>query len=282
MSRKEDSFKLKKIIIKTKRKIFSEIAGNNISHFEGEGFDFVELREYHFGDDVRKIDWKVTAKKQKPYIKIFKEEKELNVVIVSLMGGSVYFGSKVLKQDVMAEIFALLSFSSVKNSDNFSSIIFTDKEESFLKPTKKVFGVYKGVEEILNFQPIGKRVDFSHLVSYLRKKIKRRSLIFLVGDFVGDVDISHLTKKDEVFALIVRDKLEENPPEFGFLHLMDPESKKFLQMDLDKKTVESYKKMIRKNDEKLYKHFIKNRVRFAKIYTDDDPFVKISKLFAGV
>ncbi len=274
--------KLKKIAIKTKRKIFSEIAGNNISHFEGEGFDFVELREYHFGDDVRKIDWKVTARKQKPYIKIFKEEKELNVVIVSLLGGSVYFGSKVLKQDVIAEIFALLAFSSVKNSDNFSSLIFTDKEESFLKPTKKIYGVYKAMEDILDFNPLGKKVDFEALVSYLRKRVKRKSIIFLVGDFVGDVDISLLSKKHEVVAFIVRDRLEENPPDLGFLHLMDPESKKFLQMDLNKKAVEEYKKMIIKNDAVLYKHFIKNRVRFTKVYTDDDPFVKMSKLFAGV
>ncbi|NPA73199.1 MAG: DUF58 domain-containing protein [Epsilonproteobacteria bacterium] len=258
------------------------MAGNNISHFEGEGFDFVELREYHFGDDVRKIDWKVTAKKQKPYIKIFKEEKELNVVIVSLLGGSVYFGSKVFKQDVIAEIFALLSFSSVKNSDNFSSLIFTDKEEKFLKPTKKIFGVYKGAQDILEFNPIGKKVDYKALVSYLSKRIKRKSIIFLVGDFVGDVDVSLLSKKHEVIAFVVRDKLEENPPDFGFINLMDPESKKFLQMDLSKKVVEDYKKSIIKNDAKLYKHFIKNRVRFTKIYTDDDPFVKISKLFAGV
>ncbi len=274
--------KLKKIVIKTKRKIFSEISGNNISHFEGEGFDFVELREYHFGDDVRKIDWKVTAKKQKPYIKIFKEEKELNVVIVSLLSGSVYFGSKVFKQDVMAEIFALLSFSCVKNSDNFSSLIFTDKEESFLKPTKKIFGVYGGIEKILNFKPLGKSIDYKALVSYIRKRVKRKSIIFLIGDFVGDVDISLLSKKYEVISFIVRDKLEENPPAFGFLNLIDPENKKFLQMDLDKKNVDKYKKLIIENDDKLYKHFIKNRVRFTKIYSNDDPFIKISKLFAGV
>jgi len=282
MNEKIDKFKLKKILIKTKRKIFSEIAGNNISHFEGEGFDFVELREYHFGDDVRKIDWKVTAKKQKPYIKIFKEEKELNIVIVSLLGGSVYFGSKALKQDVIAELFALLAFSSVKNSDKFSSVIFTDKEERFTKPTKKIFGVYKGVEEVLKFNPLGKKVDFEKLVSYLRKRIKRRSLIFLLGDFIGDMDLSLLAKKHEVFAFIVRDKLEENPPEFGFMHIMDPETGKIVQMDMDKSAIKSYKKMIVKNDAKLHKHFIKNRIRFTKVYTDDDPFVKMSKLFSGV
>ncbi len=274
--------KLKKIIIKTKRKVFSEIAGNNISHFEGEGYDFVELREYHFGDDVRKIDWKVTAKKQKPYIKIFKEEKELNIVIVSLLGGSMYFGSKVLKQDIVAEIFATLSFSCVKNSDNFSSFIFTNKEDKFAKPTKKIFGVYRGVENILDFNPLGKKVDFDALGSYLAKRIKRKSIIFLIGDFVGDIDITFLAKKHEVISFIVRDKLEENPPEFGFLHLMDPENKNFLQMDLDRRTIDQYKKFIIENDNKLYKHFVKNKVRFTKIYTDDDPFTKILKLFTGV
>ncbi len=274
--------KLKKIVIKTKRKIFSEISGNNISNFEGEGFDFVELREYHFGDDVRKIDWKVTAKQQKPYIKIFKEEKELNIVIISLLGGSVYFGSKVLKQDVIAEVFALLSFSSVKNSDNFSSLIFTQKEESFQKPTKKIFGVYSGVEKILEFNPIGKSIDYKALVSYIRKRVKRKSIIFLVGDFVGDIDLSLLSKKHEVVSFIIRDRLEEDPPAFGFLNLIDPENKNISQMDLNNSSIKKYKKLITENDYKLYRHFLKNRIRFTKIYCDDDPFVKISKLFAGV
>jgi len=273
-----DDIRFKKIIIKAKRKIFSEIAGNNLSHFEGEGFDFVELREYHFGDDVRKIDWKVTAKKQKPYIKIFREEKELNVVIVSLLGGSVYFGSKRFKQDVIAELFALLSFSAVKNQDNFSSIIFADKAELYTKPTKKMYGAYKGVEEILKFDPLGKEMDYKELVSYLRNRIKRRSIVFLIGDFIGDVDISLLSKKHEVISLVVRDRLEENPPKIGYVNLLDPESKKFVQMDLDEGSLKKYKKIITQNDDKLFKHFIKNRVRFTKIYTDEEPFVKLSKL----
>jgi len=273
-----DDIRFKKIIIKAKRKIFSEMAGNNLSHFEGEGFDFVELREYHFGDDVRKIDWKVTAKKQKPYIKIFREEKELNVVIVSLLGGSVYFGSKRFKQDVIAELFALLSFSAVKNQDNFSSIIFTDKIEHYSKPTKKMYGVYKGVEEILEFNPLGKEIDYKSLVAYLRNRLKRRSIVFLLGDFIGDVNLSLLSKKHEVISLVVRDKLEENPPKIGYVNLLDPSSKRFVQMDLDERSLKKYKKMIVQNDEKLFKHFIKNRIRFTKIYTNEEPFVKLSKL----
>ena len=273
-----DDIKFRKIIIKAKRKIFSEMAGNNLSHFEGEGFDFVELREYHFGDDVRKIDWKVTAKKQKPYIKIFREEKELNVVIVSLLGGSVYFGSKRFKQDVMAELFALLSFSAIKNQDNFSSVIFTNRAELYTKPTKKMYGAYKGVEEILGFDPLGKEINYKELVLYLRNRIKRRSIIFLLGDFIGDIDISLLAKKHEVVSLVVRDKLEENPPAIGYANLLDPSSKKFVQMDLDEGSLKKYKKMIKENDAKLFKHFIKNRVRFTKIYTDEEPFVKLSKL----
>lgn len=279
---KSEDIKFRKIIIKTKRKIFSEMAGNNLSNFEGEGFDFVELREYHFGDDIRKIDWKVTAKKQKPYIKIFHEEKELNIVIVSLLGGSVYFGSHAFKQDIIAEIFALLAFSSVKNQDNFSSFVFTDKLESMIKPTKKIFGVYKGVENILEFNPLGKKVDMKNLVDFLRKRVKRKSIIFLIGDFIGDIDISKLTKKHEVVALIVRDKLEENPPAMGFVNLLDPDRREFLQMDLDSNSIERYKRFIKTNDAKLHKHFIKNRVKFTKIYTDDDPFVKISKLFGEI
>ena len=133
--------KLKKILIKTKRQIFSEIAGNNPSIFEGEGFDFMELREYTYGDDVRKIDWNVTARMQKPFIKLFKEERELNIVIISLLGGSVHFGQKRFKQELIAETAALLAFSAVKNGDVFSSYIYTDKVEAFTKPTKNIHAV---------------------------------------------------------------------------------------------------------------------------------------------
>ncbi len=273
--------KFKKILIKTKRQVFSEIIGNNPSIFQGEGLEFVELREYQYGDDVKKIDWYVSAKMQKPYVKIYREERELNIVIVPILSGGVLFGSKKLKLDTIAEITAILAFSAIKNTDLFTLLIFTDSKKDFIKPTKRYFAVQKAVEKVLNFNPLGERFDSKKLVSYLFERIKRRSIIFLVGDFLQPVDLRILSKKHEVISLIVRDALEEEPPDLGFISLIDPVNLIQGNTDLNKSVIKKRKREIYANDHELYSHFRKNRIRFTKIYTHEEPFVKLSKLFIG-
>ena len=273
--------KLKKILIKTKRQIFSEIAGNNPSIFEGEGFDFMELREYVHGDDVRKIDWNVTARMQKPFIKVFREERELNIVIISLLGGSVHFGQKRFKQELIAETAALLAFSAVKNGDVFSSFIFTDKVESYIRPTKNIHAVTKCVTDIYEFDALGKKLDLTQLSKQMYEQIKRKSIIFVLGDFFGDFDFKLLARKHEVISVMTRDKLEEHPPELGSINLIDPSSLESSLMQIDANSVQRYIKALHDKDSELFKHFRKNRIAFTKIYTDEEPFVKLSKLFLG-
>jgi uncharacterized protein (DUF58 family) len=272
---------LKKILIKTRRQIFSEIVGNNPSIFKGEGYDFTELREYEAGDDVRKIDWLISAKLQTPYIRIYKEERELNISIVALMGGSSYFGQKVLKQELMANIVSLLAFSAVKNQDNFSFFIYGEglKKER-IKATKNIGAVGKALELLLKSDPLGERVDYQNLQRVLLSSIKRRSILFLIGDFVGfEGDLKLLSKKFEVIAIIVRDRLEEDPPPLGNITLIDPSTFKEVSIDLNQKTISNYKEAIHRIDLKLYKSFRESGVAFVKIYSDEDPFVKLSKLF---
>lgn len=271
--------KIQKILIKTKRQIFSEIPANNPSIFEGEGFDFVELREYEYGDDVRKIDWNVTAKMQKPYIRIFHEERELNIVIVALLSGSLHFGSKRFKQELLAEIVALLGFSAVKNSDRFSLFTYDKSLIPIIRPTKRITAVSRGVEQIYQTKTIGKRVDANGLSRELMKKIKRRSMIFLVGDFFEEYDLRLLSKKHEVIAIILRDKLEEHPPLLGSINLFDPSSLGSRYMDLNSSTKKEYEKQLQKRDHTLYMELRRSRVAFTKIYTDENPYIKLKKLF---
>ncbi|ADN08729.1 DUF58 domain-containing protein [Sulfurimonas autotrophica] len=273
--------KLQKILVRARRQVFSEMVGNNPSIFQGEGYDFIELREYMPGDDIRHIDWNITAKLQKPYIKIFREERELNVVIASMLNGSVYFGSKRFKQDVIAEITAMLSFSTIKNGDLLSSYIFSDKMESFLKPSKKLFSVHKSTDEILNFDPLNKKADYKVLADTLFKRLKRKSLIVIVGDFFEIPDFKVLAKKHEVVAVIVRDRLEETPPEMGFTSLVDPESGAVLEGDFNAQTVKEYAKKVLVHDRKLYATFRKHQIRFTKIYTDGKIGVSLRRLFEG-
>ena len=273
--------KLQKILVRARRQVFSEMVGNNPSIFQGEGYDFIELREYMPGDDIRHIDWNITAKLQKPYIKIFREERELNVVIASMLNGSVYFGSKRFKQDVIAEVTAMLSFSTIKNGDLLSSYIFSDKLESHLKPSKKLFQVHKSTDEIVNFDPLNKKADYKVLADTLFKRLKRKSLIIIVGDFFEIPDFKVLAKKHEVVAVIVRDRLEERPPEMGFSSLVDPESGAVLEGDFNAQTVKGYTKKVLVHDRKLYATFRKHQIRFAKIYTDEKIGVSLRRLFEG-
>ena len=267
----------KKIILKTKKQVYGDMLGNNASLFQGEGFEFSELREYVYGDDVRKIDWKTTAKLGKPFIKVYKEERELNVVVVSMLGGSVYFGTVKQKSDTIAEVAATLGFSAVKNSDLFSHMIFADKLYGLSKPSKKLFSVHNAVEDIVNFEPLGKEGNFKALVETLNNRLKKRALLFIVSDFVGDIDLKLLSKKHDIFSVIVRDRFEENPSELGYLTLIDMESKNSFEGSIDSATLKSYKKALHDNDEKLYKQFKKQGIRFTKVYTHEEPALKLMK-----
>jgi len=268
---------VKKIVLKTKKQVYGDMLGNNASLFQGEGFEFAELREYVYGDDIRKIDWKTTAKLGKPFVKVYKEERELNVVVVSLLSGSTYFGTVKQKSDIMAEVVATLGFSAVKNADLFTHMVFADKMYSLSKPSKKIFSVHKAVEDVVGFDPLGKEADYSALVETLVNRLKKKALLFIVSDFVGDIDLKLLAKKHDVFAVIVRDKFEENPSELGYLRLIDMETKESFEGDIDRGTLKQYTKALHENDEKLYKQFKKQGVRFSKIYTHEEPTLKLMK-----
>ena len=273
--------KLQKILVRARRQVFSEMVGNNPSIFQGEGYDFIELREYMPGDDIRHIDWNITAKMQKPFIKVFREERELNVVTVSVLNGSVHFGSKKFKQETIAEIIALLSFSTLKNGDLLSSYIFTDEMISNSKPSKKLQQVQKNVDDVLNFDALHKKVDFKVIADTLYKRLRKKSLILVVGDFFEIPDFKLLAKKHEVIAVIVRDHLEEKPPVMGYSSLVDPESGATLEGDFNKSSVQAYAERVQAHDHKLYETLRKHQVRFTKIYTDANAGVELRRLFEG-
>jgi len=273
--------KLQKILVRARRQVFSEMVGNNPSIFQGEGYDFVELREYMPGDDIRHIDWNITAKLQTPYIKIFREERELNVVIVSILNGSVHFGSKKFKQDVIADVVASLSYSTLKNGDLLSSYIFTDKMVSNSKPSKKLNQIQKNVEEILEFESLNQKVDFKIISQTLFQRLKRKSLIIIVGDFFEIPDFKLLAKKHEVVSIIVRDHLEEKPPKMGFSSLVDPESGAVLEGDFNSSSVDAYAQKVHAHDRELYSRFRKDQIRFTKIYTEANASVALRRLFEG-
>ncbi len=273
--------KVSKILVRARRQVFSEMVGNNPSIFQGEGYDFIELREYMPGDDIRHIDWNITAKMQKPYIKIFKEERELNIVIASMLNGSVHFGTKKFKQELIAEVVANLSYAILHNGDLLSTHIYADRRYSESKPTKKISSIKKSVAEILDFDAINKVADYTALVENLYKRVRRRSLILVVADFFDLPDFKLLAKKHEVIAIIVRDHLEEHPPAMGFASLRDPETGVQLEGDYAQKSVDAYSAKVHEHDRELYARLRKDGVRFTKVYTNENSAIALRRLFEG-
>ncbi len=268
----------REILIKSKRKVFSQNIGNNPTTFVGNGLDFSELREYHFGDDVRKINWKATAKEQRPYINLFTEERELNIVIAFMSGGSIAFGTQRIKQELMAEIVALLGFSAMKNSDLLTTLAFDQEERYFRKPTKSINALHEIIPALLSLEVMGHEVLYEQFAAYLLGRIKQKSIIFVVGDFFEPLDLSLLAAKHEVYAIMVRDRFEESPQLQGSLDLIDPTSLEKQSFEFDKGMIARYKALIEAEDKKHYEHFLGHNIRYTKIYTDEDPFYKLNNL----
>jgi len=271
------SKKAKQISLKTRKQVFGSLSGANLSRFQGEGFEFAELREYVYGDDVRKIDWKTTAKIGKPFIKIYYEERELNVVISTLLSGSTYFGTAVPKYEFIIELMAILGYSAVKNRDQFSHILYADKLYRKTKPSKKVYAVNKEIEEVLKFDVLGKPANTKGWISDLNKYIRKKSLLIMIGDFVGDYNLSLLAKKHDLILVIVRDHFIENLKPMGEIRLIDPGFLDSFRGNVDEDTIKIYKEALIENDKKLYKHIREIGARFIKIYTNQDPYVELLK-----
>ena len=271
--------KAKKLIITTKRDIFNDIKANHPSIFNGDWMDFSELREYKLGDDSRFIDHTTSAKKQKLYVRVFKEEKELNIVTISLLGGSTFFGTNIKKQDFIASIVSTIGVLALSYQDNFSSAIFTDRFNSFIKPSKKLRYLQKSVEDNLEFEPLKKEIEFENIYKEIKKYIKKRSMIFLIGDFFDIFELKKLNTLHEVIVLIVRDRFEEELANIEYINLTDATSFEYQEVNIDKNFIKEYKENIKRHDHKLYNSLKKDRVRFVKIYTDENPLKGLRKLF---
>jgi uncharacterized protein (DUF58 family) len=274
--------KLALILIKTQREVFSKVVGNNPSKIKGEGYDFIELREYESGDDIRHIDWIISSKVGKPYIKLFHQQRELNVVIAPILCGSLHFGTSVLKKDLLTQVCALISYGCVKQSDPFESYICSDEVSLCTKKTKQIYGVRALIQKIDAFDVVGKNVNYSHIVHSLYHHIKQRSILFLIGDFFDteSLNLKALSVKHEVIVIIIRDRFEEQPPPLGELNITDPSLGSNADICLDKDAVKTYTKKVLQNDEQLYKKLQTARGRFIKIYTDEDPAEKIIALMS--
>jgi uncharacterized protein (DUF58 family) len=229
--------KVRKIEIKTKGLSANIFSGEYHSAFKGRGMSFSEVRSYQYGDDVRNIDWNVTARTGTPYVKIFEEERELTVMLLVDMSRSAFFGTvNQFKQEMMTEICAVLAFSAINNNDKVGVIFFSDEIELFMPPKKGRSHILRIIRELINFQPKGKGTNIGKGLEYLNNVIKKRSICFLLSDFMSkgyDDAMRIAAKRHDIVGIHILDPHEEQLPPVGLLRAVDAETGKGLWIDTD-------------------------------------------------
>ena len=276
--------KVHRIEIKAKRLSQNVFAGQYHSAFKGKGMTFSEVREYTYGDDIRNIDWNVTARNNHPYVKIFEEERELTVVLMIDVSGSTLFGSENnLKSEVITEIAAVLAFSAVNNNDKVGAILFSDKVEKYIPPKKGLSHILAVIRELLTFKRSNSKTDFSSAFMFLSNVIKKHSTCFLITDGFGKFDDSlHIAaRKHDLSCLFVNDKKEFNLSNMGLVQFTDAESGNSLWIDTsDRQTRENFKnyRIQQQNDNmnELTKYGIDN----VQMLCGEDYIKQLVKLFA--
>ncbi len=241
MDTKELLKKVRKIEIKTRRLSDHVFGGEYHSTFKGRGMTFSEVRAYQFGDDVRSIDWNVTARYNEPFVKVFEEERELTMMLMVDVSGSEMFGTQEqFKKDVITEIAATLAFSATKNNDKIGLMLFTDKIELYIPPKKGRLHVLRIIRELLEFKPTGKSTDITGALKYLSNVMKKKAIVFVLSDFLADdyqQTLKIVSGRHDVTGIRVYDKMEENIPNLGLVQMLDEESGEYMTVNTGSKSV---------------------------------------------
>lgn len=276
--------KVRKIEIKTRGLSNQIFAGEYHSAFKGRGMTFSEVREYQYGDDVRTIDWNVTARFGHPYIKIFEEERELTVMLLIDVSGSREFGTvSRFKMDIFTEIAATLAFSTIQNNDKVGVIFFSDKIEKFIPPKKGKKHVLHIIREMIDFHPESNKTDIAEALRYFTNAIKKRSTAFVISDFLDqnfEKELTIANRKHDVVAIQVYDIRETELPDVGLIKLKDAETGKRIWVDTsDKRLRTTYKHAWGENQLSLQKTFTRSGVDSVSMNTSDDYVKTLMKLF---
>jgi len=284
MNPREIFKKVRKIEIKTRGLSHHIFSGEYHSVFKGRGMSFSEVREYQYGDDIRNIDWNVTARFNHPYIKIFEEERELTVMLLIDVSGSNTFGTQTqLKEELLTEIAAVLSFSAIQNNDKVGVIFFSDRIEKFIPPKKGTSHILRIIRELLDFKPESNGTNISEALRYLTNVIKKRSIAFLISDFMDDgfekaVQIAN--HKHDLIAIRVTDERETQMPNVGMVRMTDAETGKMKWVDTGNRSViRAFENWTRQKRAELDLLFNRLGVDMVKVYTGQDYVKPLMNLF---
>ncbi|HMV13911.1 MAG TPA: DUF58 domain-containing protein [Chitinophagales bacterium] len=264
--------KVRKIEIKTKGLTNHIFSGEYHSAFKGRGMSFSEVREYQYGDDIRNIDWNVTARFQHPYVKIFEEERELTIMLLIDVSKSAFIGTQTqLKNEIMAEIAGVLAFSAIQNNDKVGVLFFSDAIEMFIPPKKGKSHILRIIREILNFEPKSNKTNISLALESFNNMVKRKSIAFVLSDFIDENyanELRHISKKHDVIGVKVYDNLDMELPNIGLLQVQDVETGETKWLDTkDKQTQKAYSERASFYDNIYNDSFVKAGADKLKINT---------------
>jgi len=276
--------KVKKIELKSKKLVDDVFSGKYHSVFKGQGLEFSEVREYVPGDDVRRISWNVTARRNKPYIKKYDEEREQTVMFVVDLSASGQFGSKnITKNDLIAELTAVLAFSALKNSDRAGLLTFTDIVEQYIKPQKNKKHILRLIDIILSYKPQNKKTNIENALRSLNKMCRRKALVFLISDFYDknfDSMLKVTAKKHDLVCIKISDPKEQEIPKDGIFRLQDAETGLFMDIDFSSKEVkDEYYKNLSEHQNYLDETFRVAKTDVMDISTDKPYILELIKFF---
>ena len=275
MSTKSLLKKVRKIEIKTRGLSNHIFAGEYNTAFKGRGMAFSEVREYQSGDDVRSIDWNVTARYNSPYVKVFEEEREMTVMLLVDVSGSGNFGTKKqFKREIATELSAILAFSAIKNNDKVGVIFFSDIIEEFIPPKKGKSHILRIIRQILSFKPKNKKTDISQAIEYFNNVMKKRCICFILSDYIStsfEKPLKIASKKHDIVALRISDQREKKLPNIGLIPLKDAENDTISYVDTSSKIIRQlFARNHKENEEELQKLFPRCGVDMIDISTGED------------
>ena len=285
---KELYSKIQKLHFRTRFLANDLFAGQYVSAFKGRGMEFAEVREYQMGDDIRDIDWNVSARFGRPFVKIFHEERELRVVLVLDLSASNLFGTqKRFKREVIAEAAGLLSFLAIRTNDKVGAILFSEHVDKYIPPQKGASHVWRLIKEIFSFDPPSKTTNIGEALDYLNRVVKRHAIVFLISDFMVrnpeekmERQLMLTSKKHEITALKVRDPAEETLPRVGFIRMEDPETGVSILVNTNDRFVrQRWEEMIQKTDAAMTKVFNKSQVPLVELTTDGSVVEPLTAFF---
>ena len=277
--------KVRLIEIKTRHIVNNIFGGEYHSVFKGMGMEFAEVREYYNGDDIRAIDWNVTSRTGKPFIKKYDEERELTVMLIVDVSASGFFGTgESLKSDIMIELASILSFSAIKNNDKVGLLLFSDKIEEFIPPKKGKSHVLRVIREMIYHKAKDRKTDISIALEHIQKVLKRKSIIFLLSDFWDDSyqqTMKLINKKHDLINIQILDKAEIAIPKLGMVKFHDAETQNSAWIDTNNKQVQNISTKYIQNKNKVIKEFCKkNKIDFISIDTGEGYLNPLEQFFS--